>query len=225
MLHPVFDHRQTVSVVAISLRLSAHCVAHVRYMFYAPSPVESCMKGSVEDVPPQRNLFLFARPSPAVKREIAWLRDFPGLVRAPVSDDRLHMTMGILGSFDQEIVRRVTERLNSFILPSFRVIMDTIITTPEQVLLQASEALIGYDSVQSLLVLLVDDILKDYGVNSREWTRRCKPHLTLGYKSSWSVQRAIEPISWTVGQLDLVESQHGRPIHVVHKSWALTPGA
>jgi len=174
-------------------------------------------------VQPSANLYFFARLSPAVKPEIAWLRDVPGLVQTPVTNDRLHMTMGALGGFDRGLIDRVVERLKGQMLPSFRMIADRIVATPERVFLQPSEGLLGFDTLQALLVVLLADILEEHGVDGRQWARRHRPHITLGYRSTWSVTRAIEPISWMVERLDLVESLRGRSIHIVHDSWTLKP--
>lgn len=169
----------------------------------------------------RHNLYLMHYPPPGVIGEIAALRDVPGVMRRPVADCRLHLTIGAAGSFDatsQALTAAIVEHLSGWAVPTCRLVLDTLVATPERALLSASEPLRGFALTQTELAYLLAGALAPFGIDTAQWMRRMKPHVTLGYDGLWAGARPILPISWTMDRVCLVESRHGRG-HIVRQSW------
>jgi 2'-5' RNA ligase len=161
-------------------------------------------------------LYLFLSPPPPVCEAIARHRDLPGMARKPIPDDRLHMTVGGFGSFDetpQAGIEWVRERLSAVTLPSFRLYLDTLIRPAGRALLIPSEAPAGFGRLQQALTAQL-------GIHRTSW-RDIRPHVTLGYGGSRARTEAIDPIGWTADDLRLVESIVGEGRHIVHAAWTL----
>lgn len=164
----------------------------------------------------QHGLYLFLVPPPPVREAIAWQRDLPGVVRRPVLDDRLHMTVGAFGSFAETPyagIEWVRERLSAAALPSFRLCLDMLIRPAGRTLLMPSEPPAGFDRLQQALTMQL-------GIHRSSW-RDIRPHVTLGYGGKRAETSAIDPIGWTADDLRLVESLVGEGRHIVHASWTL----
>lgn len=161
-------------------------------------------------------LYLFLSPPPPVCEAIARHRDLPGMARKPIPDDRLHMTVGGFGSFDetpQAGIEWVKSRLSAVTLPSFRLCLDMLIRPAGRALLMPSEPPAGLGRLQRALTV-------QFGIHPSSW-RDIRAHVTLGYGGPPARTSAIDPIGWTADDLRLVESLAGEGRHIVHATWTL----
>jgi hypothetical protein len=49
-----------------------------------------------------------------------------------------------------------------------------------------------------------------------------QPHLTINYRKDRKGMTLIDPISWEVEELLLIESVYGKATHIVHDRWKLS---
>ena len=129
----------------------------------------------------------------------------------------LHVTLLCL--FDlagaPDLLPRVQAAMQDFRADAFRVVFDQI-AGGSSVVLRGSEAMRGVRRIQSALKghLIRRDIpLLDH---------LPVPHVTINYRHDDRGTEAIDPISWRVEQLLLVESVTGERRHVEHGRWSLT---
>jgi len=167
----------------------------------------------------RHHIHFFLCPPPAVRREIAhWCA--PATVGTPVAEDRLHVTIGTAGGYDETphgVIALIVDALADRRLPRCTLLFDTIVGGRKSALLTPSEPLRGFDALRS-------EIAEAIGLHPALWSH-FKPHVTLGYGGPQAAAQPIDPIGWTADRLCLVESLHGQTRHVVHKSWQLAPRA
>ncbi|MBY8824753.1 2'-5' RNA ligase family protein [Sphingomonas colocasiae] len=164
----------------------------------------------------RHHMYFFLPPPAEIRREIAqWCS--PTLVGTPVREDRLHVTIGTAGGYDETprgVIALIVEALADLTLPSCGLVFDTVIGGPRSALLKPSERLRGFDTLQIRIATAI-------GLHPALWSH-FRPHITLGYNGRPMPARSIDPISWTADRLCLVESLHGETRHIVHGSWPLT---
>ena len=165
-----------------------------------------------------RPLFL-VRPPPDVAALLGRVRDAAGPVGKPVPDDRLHITIVAFHDypdFPDEIVERARSIAAAARPVPFRVVFDRLIAGAHSALLVPSEPVRGIEAFQQRLsVALIGG-----GLNVRSgW--RFHPHITLRHGAQPGLDRPIDPISWTVEDLVLVDSVVGTGRHDVLARWSL----
>lgn len=166
-----------------------------------------------------RRYFLALKPPRAVAREIGVWRDSFLFGGRGVEDERLHVTMFMLGDFEREpaaLLARVEEVLTAATLPAPRIVLDLLTGGAGSALLAPSEKLRGLAHLQSELAAA----LANREVAPPPWWR-FSPHVTLLYDHDYAGHCPIDPISWTADELVLVESLIGRSRHVVRAAWPL----
>jgi 2'-5' RNA ligase len=163
----------------------------------------------------RHHIYFFLCPPPAVRREIAyWCA--PAMVGTPVAENRLHVTIGTAGGYDETphgVIDLIVEALADRPLPDCVLLFDTIIGARGQALLKPSEPLRGFDALQT-------QIAQAIGLDPALWSH-IRPHVTLGYRGPAAPARPIDPISWTADSVCLVESLYGETRHIVHARWPL----
>lgn len=168
-----------------------------------------------ETLPTQRRaLYLMAKPP------VDRLRDLAGLARRcrqrPL--DLAHVTLLGLGDLPVPAcgrLARLTEAMDGFAGTAFPLSFDHI-GEVRVVALRFSKPMRSARRFQRelgrfLLARGVDGIGKPP-----------VPHLTINYRRDGLGDEAITPIGWTVQEVQLIESIHGRATHVVHGCWPLT---
>lgn len=153
------------------------------------------------------------------------LRAEQGLAGRVVAAERLHVTLHWL----QDHAGAVPESLMSAALRAggmveeepFAVAFDTIgslgdSADPGPVVLTGGAGLKPLRRLQRALAAAMTDA----GIG-RFVRQRFKPHVTLLYEVGFVERRKILPVSWTVGELALVDSLVGRGQHIVRGRWPL----
>lgn len=166
-----------------------------------------------------RRYFLALRPPRAVAREIGIWRDSFLFGGRAVDDERLHLTLFMLGDFDRvpaALIARVEEGLAAAPLPACRIVLDRLTGGAGSALLAPSELLRGLKRLQGELAAA----LAENDVSPAPWWR-FSPHVTLLYDHAYSGHCPIDPISWTADELVLIESLVGHSKHVVRAAWPL----
>ena len=164
------------------------------------------------------SFFIAMKPPCRVAREIGWWRDSARSGARPVRDELLHITLCHLGLFpvSNDPVADVRKALRGFAAAPCRVVFDLLTGGSGSGLLASSERLERLMGLQSRIA----SRLRQSGLlPSRAY--RFSPHVTLFYDRAFSGSSPIDPISWTVYEIILVESVIGQGRHISHQSWPL----
>jgi 2'-5' RNA ligase len=172
--------------------------------------------------PAFRRYFLALKPPRQALAEIAFWRESFLFGGRPVANERLHMTLFMLGDFDavpHDRLARAEAALSAESLPACRIVLDTLTGGAGAALLAPSETLSGLRNLQSRLALC----LGREGIGPAPgW--RFSPHVTLLHDHGYAGHCPIDAISWTASELVLVESHIGQTRHVARAAWALGGG-
>lgn len=145
----------------------------------------------------------------------------------PMDPGRLHTTLVPLGSYEQRIpleVLRVARKTGALLdeMP-FRVCFDTLQSRGPQREFGTVELAGHGHGVQPLRRLRrqLVDALRQAGWPS-EWIRHSYyPHITVDYRHEPVGVRRIEPLTWDVTEVRLVDSHYGEGRHEVLARWPL----
>ena len=153
------------------------------------------------------------------------LREQQGLAGRAVAAERLHVTLHWLqdhdGSVPEALMNAALRAGGKVEEEPFAVAFDTIgslgdSADPGPVVLVGGAGLKPLRRLQRALAAAMTDA----GIG-RFVRQRFKPHVTLLYEVGFVERRTIVPVSWTVGELVLVESLVGRRQHIVRGRWPL----
>jgi RNA 2',3'-cyclic 3'-phosphodiesterase len=172
-------------------------------------------------VPHFHRLFLALRPPRHVAAEIRFWRDSLMVGGKLVCDDRLHMTLLMLGDFADapcDLIAGTRKALSGFPLPACRIVLDSLTGGVHSAFLAPSETLHGVKNFRAKVVRRLS--LKGI-VPAPRW--RFSPHVTLLHEPGDSGTWPIDAISWTADALVLIESLVGQTRHVTRASWPLGP--
>ena len=133
-----------------------------------------------------------------------------GLTGRPLKADRLHVTLfHVSDEFTPPAPAKIedlVERATNVVMPTFRVAFDCT-----QSFRNGAFVLRGDDGVIGL------DVLHQRLNDELDWrprpARHFTPHMTLLYDRQRIEEQAIEPITWTVREMVLVESLVGQTVH------------
>lgn len=167
---------------------------------------------------PFHRLFFAVRPPVGVIPEIATLRDGFGQTRNLVVDEQLHLTTWLFHDsqiFPAEVAERAQAAVETVPLQPFHVVLDRMVGSKSHVLLLPSEPLQGFVTFQARL----DHALRAKGLFPRA-ERRFNPHLTLLH-GQHEVDASIDPISWNVEDLFMIDSIVGERRHEIVARWGL----
>ena len=163
---------------------------------------------------PIDRLFFAVLPDAATAEDIAdrarRLRMSHGLTGKPLEKEHFHVPLFYVGKAvcdpPTELVEALTERAAKVAMPSFRVAFDRAMSFRNGALvLSGDDSVIGLEVLQQRL----SDVLDGRPRPARPFT----PHLTLLRDSQRVAKHPIEPISWTVREVVLVDSLLGRTRH------------
>lgn len=162
---------------------------------------------------PSRPLYLMAKP-PRGLRNLIWA--FPQTDKSR-SADLLHITLLPFVDLTETppgFVPALIALLDNFGADTFRVIFDRIVANGSTFLL-GSEPMAGVRRFQSELTrYLRRQSFPFFG-------ERPNPHITIRYGSGGLGDRIIDPISWTIDEILLIESIVREKRHKVHGRWSL----
>lgn len=133
--------------------------------------------------------------------------------------DLLHTTLLPLGdraAMDADTFATIGKVLDSLTLSPFRLVFDRIRDSGSTISLRPSEALPGAIAFQRALVAA----LEGHGLRIAP-RYDFRPHVTLAYRGVRRGEIAIDPISWLVEDVRLIESVVGETRHIEHGRWIL----
>jgi len=149
----------------------------------------------------EHRLNFFVMLPPAASADLA-LRPETNPHRPP---GHLHMTVQPLGdrwrAGDADLAV-LTRALAAVTAPPFRVVFDQISGHAGRTILHASEPVRGALAFHGRFVAA----LNRAGITLPRY--RFQPHVTLDYRREWPGRRAIDPVSWLVEEVLLIESVH-----------------
>ena len=166
---------------------------------------------------PRRPLYLMAKPPPEV-RDLIWARPWTDKARPA---ELLHVTLlpfVDLADAPVTFLPTLINVLDGFENDMFRVVFDQIVAH-RHVTLRGSERMAGVRSFQRRLT----DHLRAHGF--AYLGQPPTPHLTLRYAADGLGDEMIDPISWTVEEVSLIESVVREARHDEHARWRLRPKA
>jgi 2'-5' RNA ligase len=172
-------------------------------------------------------VFLALQPPPVVTQQIsklAWhLHDKHRLQGMPLRTRCFHISLlgiGRRGQLSSETMVAVSAAATSLSISPFRVCFDRAISFRGRA--NRPLVLVGDDGVDGIRVLRRElmTALHEIGFSTRgslEFT----PHITLLYDEQDVREQAVEEVGWTVRELVMLHSLHGRSQHVALARWAL----
>lgn len=183
-------------------------------------------KGRKPGEPRKRfKLFFAILPDAAVAAEISkfgiWLDQQYGIHGAPLRADRLHVTLHVLGEYDErsdeviEIAKRVGDRVKA---APFEVVFDramTFNTASHPYVLRVSHSTDQY--IRDFWLNLGMEIANVRPFREPSFT----PHMTLSYNGRVTAEHPIEPIRWTAREFVLINSHVGKTYHEHVGCWPL----
>lgn len=170
-------------------------------------------------------LFFAVRPPAALASEITRLalraKDLFGLKGAPIPAERLHVTLAYLGLHTADLVAIAEKAAAALAARPIEITFDRMASFKGKpgnhpLVLQGGAVLTGLRFLQRQLALE----LKRVGLASAA-KASFMPHLTLLYDRVVVPDTPIDPVSWTVRELVLVQSLVGQGRHIDLKAWPL----
>lgn len=178
------------------------------------------------DQPPQATmdtLFFAIRPPASLASEIARLagrsKELFGLKGAAMPAERLHVTLSYVGLHAPDLVALAERALTGFAARPVEVTFDRMASFKGKpgnhpLVLQGGPALTGLRFLQRQLALE----LKRVGLASAA-KASFSPHVTLLYDRVVVPETPVDPFTWTVRELVLVQSVVGQGRHIDLKAW------
>jgi 2'-5' RNA ligase len=147
------------------------------------------------------------------------LRHAQGLTGTPVSLDRLHVTLAIVGNFMTSVPDYVVDNAivaaRRIVLPPVPVIFERVLTFPQSRALVLRSTHDTDARIAPLRQWLTWELRK-VGLHPEQ---RSTPHMTILYHSTAISVQAIKPISWTATRFALILSHIGRHHHEWMGEW------
>jgi 2'-5' RNA ligase len=167
--------------------------------------------------------FFAVRPDRATASLIGRIRDSAGPFGSRVSNDRLHITLGILAEQprpDEHAIAWARAVLADCPLRACAIALGGLVVGDGIAMLIPAGRHAALRTLQSGLF----DRLARHGVQIRR-PESFRPHMTLGYRTRLRERRRIAPIAWLPDRIVLIESWVGRGRHCTVASWPLLPAA
>ncbi|MFT3809036.1 MAG: 2'-5' RNA ligase family protein [Micropepsaceae bacterium] len=170
-------------------------------------------------------LFFAIRPPASLASEIARLAERSkglfNLKGAPIPAERLHVTMAYIGLHAADLVAVAERAAAGLAAKPIDVTFDRMVSFKGKpgnhpLVLQGGPALNGLRFLQRQLALEI----KRVGIPSAA-KAGFEPHITLLYDRAVVPETPVDPITWTVRELVLVQSLVGQGRHIDLKAWPL----
>ncbi|WP_213981612.1 2'-5' RNA ligase family protein [Sphingomonas sp. dw_22] len=169
-------------------------------------------------MPHRHRLFFALRPSRIEANLTGLFRDTADSALTPVTNDRLHMTMGITGdfaAFPQDVAERMTAIGDGLAGDRFVLALDRLSGSERSIALRPSKRPPALSALQKQ----VDDLLRYWNLMRSGWS--FNPHVTLGYRAGLSFLEPVTPLVWDVREIVLIHSLVGATRHVELGRWPL----
>jgi len=166
------------------------------------------------------NLYFAVQPAAEERHRIADLIASLRIGGVPVRLDRLHITTLSLVHDDvlpAALAQEAAEIAASISMPAFRVVFDRLVGGNRSALLLPSEPLEGLRMFRERLGFA----LMRAGIPFRQ-NGKFTPHMTLLYGGQPLPEQEIEPISWLVEDVVLIDTLVGGKKHVEVGRWPLS---
>lgn len=159
---------------------------------------------------PKRTLTLMVKPPPPIALMIHGFAETDPR-RGP---DLLHWTVQYLGDRLDCVLNAIVDAIDGVALEPFRLVFDRL-AAGEGARLIPRERLRGAERFCAAM----SAALVRAGLDVPKWSR---PHITLNYRDALRPHsRSVDPISWEVEEIILVESLYGAARHNHLKRWQL----
>lgn len=139
----------------------------------------------------------------------------------PLRPDRLHITLHVLGEYDErpDDVIAIAKRVGDLVkVAPFDVVFDramTFNTASNPYVLRVSQSTDPY--IRDFWLKLGMEIANVRPFREPSFT----PHMTLSYKGNVTAEHPIEPIRWTAREFVLINSHIGKTYHEHVGRWPL----
>jgi tRNA(adenine34) deaminase len=179
-----------------------------------------------DEGPATDRLFLAVLPDPAARDRLSGLAQTlkreHGLQGRALRPEHLHITLHHLGDhrrIPQNVVDAASRAVASLVsVPTFPVSLDRVVTFQrpgsKPVVAAGGEGVVALEGFHRQL----QKALVRQGIKPEA---RFKPHATLLYDPRGIPERAVAPITWTVGEVVLVHSLLGKTTHEHLARWSL----
>lgn len=169
-------------------------------------------------MPHRHRLFFALRPSRIEANLTGLFRDMVDSALTPVTNDRLHMTMGITGdfaTFPQDVAERMTAIGDGLAGDRFVLAIDRLSGSDRSIALRPGKRPPALSALQKQ----IDDLLRYWNLMRSGWS--FNPHVTLGYRAGLSFLEPVTPLVWDVREIVLIHSLVGATRHVELGRWPL----
>jgi 2'-5' RNA ligase len=167
--------------------------------------------------------FFAVRPDRSTASLIGRIGDWAGPFGSRVSNDLLHMTLGILAELpqpDDHAIAWARAVLAGCPLRACAITLGRLVVGDGIAMLTPA----GKHAALRMLQSGLFDRLARHGVQIRR-PESFRPHMTLGYRTRLRAKRRIAPIAWLPDRIVLIESWVGQRRHRAVASWPLLPAA
>jgi 2'-5' RNA ligase len=164
-------------------------------------------------------LFFALRPPIALARQIAQAVSWFETEGAPVSAERLHVTMFILDDrcdLPASLVAALAGVGDRIATAPIEIVLDRVGGGERSIALRPSRRIAALDALHRQLV----ELGCAAGIGQRAGYV-FNPHMTLGYRDGQPFGMAVPPVAWTACELVLIHSHLGRTRHEVVGRWPL----
>lgn len=162
--------------------------------------------------------FFALRPTEAVARRAGMVRDAFADAGGCVSDERLHVTLGISDDFAERpaaVVDRLLAIGDAVDAEPFALSLDRLSGNGRTIALRPSRTPPGLTALHRQL----DAQMRYWNVRRPGWS--FNPHMTLLYRPHQEFIRPIEALAWEAAELVLIHSLVGRNQHRALGRWPL----
>jgi 2'-5' RNA ligase len=164
-----------------------------------------------------RYFFALQPPTPVASRA-GMLRNAFGDAGGCVSDDRLHLTLGITDDHAERpaaVVDRLLGIGDALEAEPFALTLDRLSGNGRTIALRPSRTPPGLTALQRQ----IDAQMRYWNIRRPGWS--FNPHVTLVYRPHQDFLRPIDPLTWEAAELVLIHSLVGRTQHRVLGNWPL----
>lgn len=167
---------------------------------------------------PCHRLFFALQPPAPEARRMGLIRDQLGEPKASVSNERLHVTLGITDDYavlPHDLVHRARQIGDSIAGDPFALCLDRLSAGARSVALRPSRRPPALTALQKR----IDDLMLYWGMRRGDW--RFSPHVTLAYREGPVLLEPVTPVAWEAREIVLIHSLVGATRHIELGRWPL----